>query len=142
MNVGPRLSRAARVKITLAERRLLELLFFDAELRDLILPTLEVSDYESLATGELFASIIAIRNEGRQILPETLMEHLGDDETSLDLAHELLQVNPGREPGEAIDEVLAQAEDCVFALRSMAIANRITDVSREAAVADGVCLAE
>ena len=31
---------------------------------------------------------------------------------------------------------LIQAENCVFALRTMAIANRVTDISREAAIAE------
>ena len=134
--VHQRVSRAARVKVTLAERRLLELLVFDAQLREIILPRLEPSDYENLATAELFSAMIAIAYSGQEITPETLMEHIGDDEASIDLAHELLQGTPRRQADDAIDEVLTQAEDCVFALRSMAISNRITDVSREASVAE------
>jgi DNA primase len=134
--VTQRVSRAARAKVTLAERRLLELLILDGQLRDLILPQLELSDYENLATGELFAAFMAIREEGVDITPETLIEHIGDDEASIDLAHELLQSKPRRQPDEAIDDVLVQAENCVFSLRTMAIANRISDVSREASVAE------
>jgi DNA primase len=134
--IAQRVSRAARTKITIAERRLLELLFFDTELRDIILPTLETGDYDSLATGDLFAAMIAIRDEGRDISPESLMDHIGDDETSLDLAQKLMQGAPRRQKDDAMDDVLVQAEDCVFALRSMAIANRITDISRDASIAE------
>ncbi len=134
--ISQRVSRAARVKVTLAERRLLELIVFDEPLREVILPRLEPSDYENLATGELFTAMIAISQAGREISPETLMEYIGDDESSIDLAHELLQGKPRRQPDDAIDEVLTQAENCVFSLRNMAIANRITDISREASLAE------
>ena len=40
-----------------------------------------------------------------------------------------------RDAGDAIDVVLHDAEKCVFALREMAIANRITELSREAVLA-------
>jgi len=133
--MAQRVSRAARARITLAERRLLELLIFDAALRKVILPRLEPSDYHDLATGELFTALIAIAEDGLDVSPETLMDHIGDDEAAIDLAHELLKGKPRRHGDEALDDVLLQAENCVFSLRSMAIGNRITDVSREAAVA-------
>jgi hypothetical protein len=41
-----------------------------------------------------------------------------------------------REGGEAIDEFLRQAEDCVLTLRSMAISNRILDISQELMLAE------
>ncbi len=134
--ITQRVSRAARAKITLAERRLLELLIFDAPLRDVILPQLEPSDYENLATGELFLAFLALKDEGREISPETLMDHIGDDEASVDFAHELLKGNPRRQADDAIDDVLIQAENCVFSLRTMAIVERISHVSREASMAE------
>jgi hypothetical protein len=38
---------------------------------------------------------------------------------------------PPRAAGEVIDEVLHKAENCLFSLRSMAISNRIREVSQE-----------
>lgn len=134
--VTQRVSRAARAKITVAERRLLELLVFDSELRNTVIPSLEPSDYENLATAELFEAFIAIHAEKRNIEPETLMNHLGDDEAMLDLAHRLLTGKRQRAENEPIDNVLNEAENCVFSLRSMAIANRITEISRAAAAAE------
>jgi DNA primase len=134
--VTQKISRLARAKITVAERRLLELLVFDSQLRDTIIPLLEPSDYENLATAELFEAFIAIHGEKRQIEPETLMNHVGDDEAMLDLAHSLLTGKPQRGEGDAIDGVMNEAENCVFSLRNMAIANRITEISREAAAAE------
>ncbi|MEQ1605762.1 MAG: DNA primase [Pyrinomonadaceae bacterium] len=134
--VTQRISRAARAKITLAERKLLELLVFDHDLREIVLPQLEPSDYENLSSGELFDALIEIHNSGKDISPENLLEHIGDDESSLDLAHELLQGKPRREKDEVLDTILHDAENCVYSLRNMAIANRIIEISREAAIAE------
>ncbi len=133
--IAQRVSRAARSKVTVAERKLLELLVFDKELRDTVFPIIEPSDHEHLATAELFQAFIAIHNEGLDIGPETLMNHIGDDEMSLDIAHQLLNGEPKRRPGDAMDAVLTEAEKCVFALREMAIATRITELSRESVLA-------
>ena len=135
-SIAQKFSRVARAKITVAERRLLELLVFDSALRDVVIPQLEPSDYEDLSTGELFAAFIEIHNAGQEITPETLLEHIGDDETSVDLAHELLSGSPRREKDEVLDQVLHDAENCVFSLRNMAIANRIMEISREASMAE------
>ncbi len=135
-NITQKVSRAARAKITVAERRLLELLVFDGNLRDIILPQIEPSDYENLSTAEIFIAFITAHEAGQEINPETLLEHIGDDETSLDLASELLKGKPRREKDEVLDGVLHQAENCVFSLRNMAIANRIMEINREATLAE------
>lgn len=134
--ITQRVSRAARAKITVAERRLLELLVFDRELRDTIFPIFEPSDYENLATAELFQAFMAIHTEKQNIGPETLMTHIGDDEIMLDLAQNLLAGTPRRNADDAMDAALHEAENCVFTLRNMAIANRITEISREASLAE------
>ncbi|MFM9904999.1 MAG: DNA primase [Pyrinomonadaceae bacterium] len=131
-----KVSRAARAKITIAERHLLELLVFDRDLRDLILPRLEPSDFESLSTSEIFTAFIAIHEAGQEITPETLLEQIGDDEDAVDLAHELLTAEPRRNKEDVIDKVLHDAENCVFALRNMAINNRIMEISRDATIAE------
>ncbi|MEO7658553.1 MAG: DNA primase [Pyrinomonadaceae bacterium] len=135
-NITQKVSRAARAKITVAERHLLELLVFDRELRDLILPQMEPSDYEDLSTRELFTAFIATHEAKQEITPETLLEHIGDDENLIDLAHELLKGSSRREKDDTIDKVLRDAENCVFSLRNMAITNRIMEISREASIAE------
>jgi hypothetical protein len=47
-----------------------------------------------------------------------------------------MMAEPKRDGGEAIDEVLHQAENCVLTLRSMAISNRILEVSHELIAAE------
>ncbi len=130
-----RVSRSAH-KVTIAERRLLELLIFDAELRDIILPQMELSDYESIATGDIFAAMSAIRESGKPLDRDSLLEHLGDDEIIVDLLQVLLLGEPRRAAGDPIDDVLHDAENCVFALRDMAIGSRIMEISREASFAE------
>lgn len=134
-NIAQKFSRAARSKVTVAERRLLELLIFDSDLREIILPQLEPSDYIDLSTSELFAAFIELHNATDQITAETIAEHI-DDEMTMDLAGELLRGSPRRERDEALDKVLHEAENCVFSLRNMAIANRTLEISREAAMAE------
>ncbi|HRA41513.1 MAG TPA: hypothetical protein PK108_13295, partial [Pyrinomonadaceae bacterium] len=59
--------------------RLLELLVFDRDLRDAIIPQLEPSDYQDLATAELFDAFIAITRDKMDVSQETILEHIGDD---------------------------------------------------------------
>ena len=131
-----KVSRAARAKITVAERRLLELLVFDSDLRNIILPQLEPSDFENLSTSEIFVAFNAIHADSREITQESLLEHIGDHEDEVDLAHALLTGSPRRNKEDEIDTVLHEAENCVFSLRNMAIANRIMEISREATLAE------
>jgi hypothetical protein len=132
--VTQKISRAARPKITIAERRLLELLTYDRELRDTVIPIIEPSDYEHLATADMFAAFVAIQAKNQDIGPEELMEQLDDDEEMLHVAHQILQSARPR-GNEPVDRVLHEAENCVFALRGMAIGHRVAEISREAALA-------
>ncbi len=134
-SIVQRVSRSAH-KTTVAEQHLLELLIFDGELRDNILPQLEPSDYENLATGDIFAAMIAIVAENTDVDRDSLLGHVGDDETLVDLLQVLLLGEPRRSAGEPIDTVLNDAENCVYALREMAINNRIMEISRDAILAE------
>ncbi|HQZ83397.1 MAG TPA: DNA primase [Pyrinomonadaceae bacterium] len=130
------ISRAARAKVTVAEKNLLKILVHDRELASEILPQLEKSDYENLATAELYEAFIAISQKGGDVTAESIVEHLEGDETTLELAREVLTAQKFREVDEAMDEALVEAENCVFALRNMAIRNRVDEISRETAIAE------
>lgn len=132
-DVARRVVRSAHARATFAEKRLLELLVPDAELRDAILPLLEPSDYENLATAELFEAVMSLHGEAPGIKSEELMSHVMDDEVLTDVAQKLFA---GKRPA-SIDEALKEAENCIFSLRDMAISNRITEINREAASAEG-----
>jgi replicative DNA helicase len=124
------------VKITVAEQQLLELLVYDSELRDKVLPLLEETDYESLATAPVFRALSELNSKGEDVTLENLTELTGEDELLHDFLPLLMMGEPKRDGGEAIDEVLHQAENCVLTLRSMAISNRILEVSHELIAAE------
>ncbi|PYS99553.1 MAG: DNA primase [Acidobacteria bacterium] len=128
--------RATAAKITVAEQQLLELLVYDDELQDKVFPLLEETDYESLATAPVFRALFELNSKGEDVTLEKLTELTGDDEILHDFLPLLMMTESRRSGGEAIDEVLHQAENCVLTLRSMAISNRILEVSHELIAAE------
>lgn len=130
------IARAVRPKPTVAERRLLDLLVHDAELRSQIVPTIEESDYQNLATAELYAAFVAIAQANGTIDAESLLDHIGDDEEMIDIAREIFATAPKRDAGTKIDTALREAEGCVLTLRGLAITNRINELGRDAVLAE------
>ncbi|HEX6280446.1 MAG TPA: DNA primase [Pyrinomonadaceae bacterium] len=128
--------RVAQAKTTVAEQHLLELLVHDAELRHMVLPILEESDYESLATAAIFRAIYAIDERGEELDMGALLDATTDDEIAADLVPLLMMGEPKRGEGEALDEVFHDAENCILSLRSMAIQHRIHEVSQELLAAE------
>ncbi len=128
--------RAAQVKMTVAEQHLLELLAHDAELRHKVLPLLEESDFDQLATAPIFRAMYLIEDQNRTLDLETLIELADDDDLAADFIP-LLMIGEGkRGEGEVIDTVLHDAENCILSLRSMAIQTRLHDVSQELLAAE------
>jgi len=128
--------RVAQAKITVAEQHLLELLVHDAELREMVLPILEESDYESLATAAIFRAIYAIDERGDELDLGALLDATSEDEVAADLVPVLMMGEPKRGDGEVLDTVFHDAENCLLSLRSMAIQNRIQEVSQELLAAE------
>jgi hypothetical protein len=135
-SIKQQVARATQAKMTVAESRLLELLIYDNELREIILPQLEETDYETLATANVFRAVLELQKTGAEITLESLLELVEEDETASDFVPVLMMSEPPREAGDAIDEVLHDAESCVFTLRSMAISNRILEISQELILAE------
>ena len=135
-NIKQQVTRATQAKMTIAEHRLLELLIYDKELRQIILPQIEETDYEMLATASVFRALFELQKTGAEISLEHLLELVADDETASDFVPVLLMSEFLRENGEVIDDVLRDAESCVATLRSMAISNRILDISQELMLAE------
>ncbi len=135
-SIKQQVARATQAKMTVAESRLLELLIYDNELREIILPQLEETDYEMLATANVFRAVLELQKKGALITLESLLELVNDDETASDFVPVLMMSEPPREAGDVIDEVLHDAESCVFTLRSMAISTRILEISQELILAE------
>ena len=135
-SIKQQVARATQAKMTVAESRLLELLIYDNELREIILPQLEETDYEPLATANVFRAVLELQKTGVEITLESLLSLVEGDDLASDFVPVLMMSEPPREPGDAIDEVLHNAESCVFTLRSMAISNRILEISQELILAE------
>ena len=82
-----------------------------------------------LATAPVYSAIYELKDSKPTI--ESLLELTGDDEFFTDLVPLLMMAEPKRAAGDVLDEVFHDAENCIFTLRSMAIQNRLHDVSRE-----------
>jgi DNA primase len=135
-SIKQQVARATQAKMTVAESRLLELLIYDNELREIILPQLEETDYAPLATASVFRAVLELQNKGAEITLESLLELTEGDDLAQDFVPVLMMSEPPREAGDAIDEVLHDAESCVLSLRSMAISNRILEISQELILAE------
>ena len=128
-------ARHTQVRLTVAEQRLLELLITDAELRGIVLPQLEETDFAELATASIFRALLQIQQNGIELTAESLTNLVADDPIAEDLLPILLMSEHGRDEGEAIEDILLVAEKCVIALRLMALSTRIIGVSNQLMVA-------
>jgi DNA primase len=134
--VKQQVARATQARMTVAEQHLLELIIYDQELRDIILPQIEETDYETLATAEVFRALLALKEIGSPLTSENLLELVSDDAAASDFVPVLMMSDSAREKDDAIDEVLREAEGCLITLRSMAISRRILEISQEMVFAE------
>ncbi|HEY0406199.1 MAG TPA: DNA primase [Pyrinomonadaceae bacterium] len=134
--VKQKMARAAGAQPTVAEQRLLELLFTDEEVRRAILPRLEARDYEALPTAAVFRALIEIEQSGEPFEAATVMAKTETDEAAADLVPLLLMSEPQRDKDEAADDVLLNAESCLMAIRLMMIDRRINELVAELAMAE------
>jgi DNA primase len=125
------IARRTQPKLTIAEQRLLELLINDSELREIILPQLETTDFEALATASIFQALINLQQNGEKPNVENLTNLVSDDAIAEDILPILLMSETPRDSGEAIDDILLVAEKCVIALRLMALSTRIMETSNQ-----------
>ncbi|NNE97498.1 MAG: DNA primase [Pyrinomonadaceae bacterium] len=123
-------------KATVAEERLLELLIHDAELRKELLPQLEETDYESLATVSIFETLIELEDKGAEVTSEILLELTKEDPVATEILPILLISESPREEGEALDDVLIEAEKQLISLRKIALDERILKNNRELVLAE------
>ena len=111
-----------------AEYTLLEMLVHDEELRKHILPMLEESDYEALASSAVFHAIIEADKRSLEMNMENLSALLDKDDTAAhDLLPLLIMSESPRADGEGLEGILAEAEKCVLTLRRMATARHYAE---------------
>src|SRR5215813_7986706 len=123
---------ARRVKPTVAEEKLLGLLLASDELRNIVLPRLEPTDYDGLATAEIFKALTALSKEDKEISFDSLSEATAENSTAAEVLPRLL-IN---ETAESFDESLADANSCLDALRLMKLDREIEEIGAQIAEAD------
>ena len=121
-----------RVRPTVAEEKLLGLLVSSDELRNIILPRLEPTDYEGLATAEIFRALAALGKDDKEISFDSLSEAAANNSTATEFLARLMM----NEPAESFDESLADANSCLDALRLMKLDREIEELSSQIAEAD------
>lgn len=134
--VKQKVTQAAGAHPTIAEQKLLELLFTDEDLRRSVLPSMEAADYEDLPTGAVFRALKELDEEGRSVDFSSLSEKTEGDAVAADLLPLLLMYEPQRADGEALDDLQAVAESCLVALRLMTVDRRIGELGAEIATAE------
>jgi DNA primase len=135
-NTTRRIVNRSQAKPTVAEERLLELLFSDVELRRLVLPRLEPNDYADLPTEGLFRSLVEAERDDRELDFETLSQMTDGDETATELLPKLLINEATANSDTQHEERLLSAERCVEALRLMKVDRRLSELSAEIATAE------
>jgi DNA primase len=117
---------------TVAEQRLLSLLLANKELRKIVLPRLESTDYESLASGAIFRALVSLDEADKEVGFDSLSTATADDPQASELLARLMMT----ETMESFDESLAAADSCLNALRLMKLDRHIDELSAELAEAE------
>lgn len=120
----------------LAEQRLLELLFTDAELRRIILPQLDAAYYEDLATAGIFRALLELEHEGTPVDSSTLMAKTREHPQLENYVAEILMSETERAEGESLDDFIAEAERCLTALKYLRAEQRLQELTAEIAQAE------
>jgi DNA primase len=121
-----------QLKPTVAEQKLLELVLASEELRKIILPRLEPSDYEGIATAPIFRALVKLNEDEGEVNFDSLSEETADDPSAGELLARLMIA----EPIESFDEALTQTGSCLNALRLMKLDREIDELSSQVAEAE------
>src|SRR5260370_42342358 len=100
-----------RTQPTVAEEKLLELLLSNEELRKIVLPRLEMTDYEGLATAPIFRALVSLDREDKEVGFDSLSEATADDAHSTELLARLMMT----ETAESFDDSVPAASSCLDA---------------------------
>ncbi len=123
---------------TIAEQRMLELLFADDRKRDEILRILKPEDYEDLMTAPIFQAVIDLTRNGQRLDFDTLCEKTEPENISASLIATVMMGDAGKwdtRELHAINQSLTPAE-CVFSFRVMKVQDQIEQLKSELAEAE------
>ncbi|MEP6636920.1 MAG: hypothetical protein ABJB97_09360, partial [Acidobacteriota bacterium] len=134
----PRVVRRRELKPTVSERRLLEWLLAEADLRRSILLTLTPDDYEDLATAPIFRALLELEREGLVPDYDNLSGKISEDTAAEDLLPLLPLLLIG-EPSSDNDEGAGDghtAQSCLAGLRLESLDRKIMEISQQMAEAE------
>ena len=131
--IGQSVIRRRPKKPTIAEQRLLELLFAKEELREAILAMLEPSDYEDLMTAEIFKAFIELTRQGEAVDFEGLRTKANADDSLSDVIASLFLDDSARWDTRELHAANQQLtpEECVFGFRVMKIQDQLEQLNSE-----------
>ncbi|MDQ3804782.1 MAG: hypothetical protein M3416_13240, partial [Acidobacteriota bacterium] len=135
-DVRQQFARAQTAEMTVAERRLLELLVHDPELRAALLPHVVESDFDELPSAAVFRALKELDARNETVDFAILSEATEGDPAAADIAALVLLHEPERAEGEAADAFLAEAESCLMTLRLMSYDRRLKELASEISAAD------
>src|SRR5229473_6503894 len=131
-DVQEMVKRSPASRPTVAEEKLLDILLANEEMRRIVLPRLEVTDYEDLATTPIFRALVKLDGEGCEINFDSMSQETAGDTVAAELLPRLIM----NETTESFDESMTTADSCLDALRLMKIDRRIDELSSEVAEAE------
>lgn len=135
-DVKQRVVLAETPEMTVAERRLLELLFHDDVLRAEVLPHVAEGDYENLPSASVFRALVSLQSRGEKVDSSSVGRLTEGDPVAADIIGRVLIHVSERADGEATDAFLVEAESCLTRLRLMKLDRLIKDLAAEIAAAD------
>ena len=136
--IGQSVIRRRPKKPTIAEQRLLELLFAKEDLREAILAMLEPSDYEDLMTAEIFKAFIDLTRNDDAIDFESLRAKTNADDSLSDVIASLLFDDSAKWDSRELHAANQRLtpEECVFGFRLMKIQDQLEQLNSEFADAE------
>jgi DNA primase len=123
--------KRTQLKPTVAEERLLGLVFADKELGSGVLRMLEAEDYEDLATAPLLRVLLELETENQEISFDSLSEKLEDNPALSELLPMLMMSQSLHASNEHYTP-----EECVFTFRLMKLESRIEQLRDEGVMAE------
>jgi DNA primase len=123
---------------TIAEQRMLELLFADERKRDEIIAILRPEDYEDLMTAPIFRAVIDLTRNGERVDFDGLCQKTEPDNIPPSLIATVMMGDAGKwdtRELHAINQSLTPAE-CVFSFRVMKVQDQIEQLKSELAEAE------
>jgi DNA primase len=126
----------AQLKPTVAEQRLLELLFADERLRDMILPRISEDLIADLPTEKIFQALLEAQRTGVELDYGYLNQRTEGDSTASELVPLLLMSDSFSPEEQNNDGRKFIAEGCLKTLRLMKVDRRIDDLKTELAAAE------